>query len=210
MPSSSSTSRRATTASSWTTMPTKPSSQSSPSGERGQAGLGGDRDRHLVADDQAARAAELLLGEEERRHLAQRRAPASALRAARNGKRTSVSCQSASGIGASLERAGAPPALPPAGHGADDRAAVSGAMRTKPLALQRRISARGWLLPSSSQSLSTWRTAPGASSWLAGAWVWPWISVGVSARLHPGERGARHRRRCSHRARAARVGRCVA
>src|SRR6185369_2173753 len=113
-------------------------------GERGQARLGGDRDRHLVADDQAARTAELLLGEKERRYLAQ---GCHLCGAARGKERKAHQRQLPERIGdrASLERASAPPALPPAGHGAAARPAVSGAMRTKPLALQRMISARGLL-----------------------------------------------------------------
>ena len=143
MPSSSSTSRRATTASSWTTMPTKPSSQSRPSASTGRqawaaiataissvttrprAPLNSFSARNSVAiSRRAATCVGAARGEERKARRA------SAARAHRGSRAARAYGRAASAATSRSRRA------PLASRS-------RGAMRTKPLALQRRISARG-------------------------------------------------------------------
>src|SRR5438552_991129 len=153
-----------------------------PEPQHRQAGLRRDRHRDLVADLKALRAGELLACEKECGEFAQHR---QVDRAAPREKGIARQRQLPQRVGDRpapqdpLVVQPAPAAQPAVEHG--QRGAVAGAMRTRPSRRQRSTSARAGPESSRSQSLSTWRSKPGASRSLAGRWVWPWISVGVAA-----------------------------
>ena len=193
-------------------MPTKPRASQAEL-EHGQAGLRGDRDRHRIGHRQPAGAAEFLLGQKERRQLAQA-LHGSRRRCWRNGNRARVACQSASGIGrrSRVRARRPPPALQPVAHPARGTQRLVQCESQSPEAFQRSTSARAVRSSSRSQSLSTWRTRPGASAALPGRWVWPWTSAGARRASRPARAhrsasapGGGEPRRCSLSSRIARA-----
>ena len=101
--------------------------------QRRQTGLRGDRDGHLVVHGQALRAGELLVGEEQRGHLAQ---PSHLRFVAPGQERKARQREPPERLGnrAPLERASLAPALEPLAHGQAEAERASAGARRLPVA----------------------------------------------------------------------------
>ena len=174
-------------------MPTKPSSHCQAELERRQAGLGGDRHRHLVADLEAAGAGELLLGQEQRRHVAQRLQVFGAARGAGREAGQRQLPERLRDRRAARACAARAPALPPAGHVAARCRRVrrlrarSARSRARSSAAPRRAAAGAVEVPVAQDDGAP---SPARARGCAGAWVWPWTSVGAPARRSSQPRAA--------------------